>query len=68
MKVRALRGVCIAPGRNLAPGEIAELSDPQFAAWLVHILAAEIVADVPAEPEPAAEPEPETQPAKKRGK
>lgn len=55
---RALRGVCIGPGKNLAPGETAEL-DAATAHFLVSIKAVE---------EFVAAPEPETVAPAKAGK
>lgn len=44
MKVRALRGVCIGPGRHLLPGECADL-DAATAQYLASIAAVESVVD-----------------------
>ena len=64
MSFRALRGVCIGPGRHLAAGDVAEL-DTAASNFLVSIGAVE--AYVP--PPPAADPVPETiKPAKSAGK
>lgn len=49
MRFRALRGVCIGPGRHLAAGEDAEL-DPATSTFLVSIGAVE------AAPPPATKP------------
>lgn len=55
MQVKALRGVCIGPGRHLAPDEIAEI-DEATVTFLTNIGAVEKY----------VEPEPEvTKPAKK---
>lgn len=59
MKVRALRGVCIGPGRHLAVGETEDL-DPATVAFLVSINAVEKVIDAPV----ADEPEVKSVPAK----
>lgn len=76
MKVRALRGVCIGPGRHLTPGETADI-DPATTQFLVSIGAvARVDEPKPAEapavaepaPEPIAEPEPETPAPPKGGK
>jgi len=64
MNVRALRGVCIGPGRHLVAGELADL-DASLATYLQSIGA---VAPAPAEAaEPAPAPAPtETPVARKR--
>lgn len=51
MKVRALRGVCVGPGRDLAPLDEVDV-DAQTAQYLVSIGAVERVE----EPKPAAAP------------
>lgn len=56
MKVRALRGVCIGPGRHLAVGDTEDL-DPATVTFLVSIGAVEPVKD---EPAPIIEPESKT--------
>lgn len=66
MSVRALRGVCIGPGRHLSPGETADL-DAATVQFLVSIGAVEVVKDDPA-PVVEAQPEPKSTPAKKPGK
>ena len=64
MQFRALRGVCIGPGRHLAAGDVAEL-DTATSNFLVSIGA--VVAYQP--PPPAAAPVPEPiKPAKSAGK
>lgn len=60
MKVRALRGVCIGPGRHLAAGETEDL-DPATVTFLVSIGAVEKVT-APANDDP--KPEIESVPAK----
>lgn len=69
MAYRALRGVCIGPGRILAPGETAEL-DVATAQFLTSIGAVERVPDEPAPAvvERAPEPAPEVQMPPKGGK
>jgi hypothetical protein len=62
-QVRALRGVCIAPGRHLTAGERVDLPNDSTLQFLVSITAVEVVKD-----EPAAIQEPDSVPAKKSGK
>ena len=65
MNVRALRGVCIGPGRHLVAGEEAQL-DESLAVYLQSIGA---VAPVPVDPaEPAPVSTQQTAPARKRTK
>lgn len=52
MNVRAIRGVCIGPGRHLAAGEVADL-EASLAKWLQNIGA--VVPDPSAAAEPAHE-------------
>ena len=54
MNVRALRGVCIGPGRHLVAGELADL-DASLATYLQSIGA---VAPAPAEAVELAPPQP----------
>lgn len=61
MKVKALRGVCIGPGRHLAPGDQADL-DPATVQFLENIKAVERVVEKPTEATPAAEPDPSKEP------
>jgi hypothetical protein len=49
MNVRAVRGVCIGPGRHLAAGEVADL-DASLARWLQNIGAVVPVPSAAAEP------------------
>jgi hypothetical protein len=64
MQYRALRGVCIGPGRHLSAGDVAEL-DTATSNFLVSIGAAEAYQPPP----PAAVPASETiKPAKSVGK
>lgn len=65
MQVRALRGVCIGPGRHLLPAETADL-DASTVQFLVSIGAVERVVE-PA-PAPVAELETETATPAKAGK
>jgi hypothetical protein len=60
MRVVALRGVCIGPGKHLAPGEDAEV-DPATASFLKSIAAVE---DFKEPPQPAPESESVSAPAK----
>jgi hypothetical protein len=56
MRVVALRGVCIGPGRHLAAGDDAEV-DPATANFLKSINAVSDFKDPPLlEPEPVSEP------------
>jgi hypothetical protein len=48
VKVRALRGVCLGPGRDIVPPQVAEV-DPATAKFLIGIGAVEEVT-APAEP------------------
>jgi hypothetical protein len=52
---RALRGVCIGPGRHLAAGESTSELDKATAQFLVAIKAVEEVKDEPKKDEPAIE-------------
>lgn len=51
MKVRALRGVCVGPARNLVAGEVADI-DASSVQFLANIGAVELVADEPAASDP----------------
>lgn len=62
MLVRALRGVCIGPGRHLLPGDAPAEVDDKTARWLVSIGAVQAVADEPPPQQPNASP---AKPAKK---
>jgi len=53
--VRALRGVCIGVGQNLAAGESAEI-DVRTAQFLAGIGAVEVVPDVEAVPDDQPKP------------
>jgi hypothetical protein len=55
MRVVALRGVCIGPGRHLAVGEDAEV-DPATANFLQSISAVKEFVPPAAVPEPISEP------------
>lgn len=72
MKVRALRGVCIGPGRNLAIGEETEIdkADVQFLVSIgaVEVVTAPVAAAAPSVPTPAAQaPAQAEKPAKPAG-
>jgi hypothetical protein len=56
---RALRGVCISPGKHLVAGEIAPELDRATAQFLVSIKAVEEVKDEPVKSEPPKESVPE---------
>ena len=65
MKCRALRGVCIGPGRNLVPPETADL-DAATGQFLISIKAVEEVKDEPVKIEtPEFKSVPETKTGKK---
>lgn len=68
MQVRALRGVCIGPGRHLLPAETADL-DPATVQFLTSIGAVERLPEPqPAEQAPAATDASETPAPPKGGK
>lgn len=54
MRVKALRGVCVGVGRDLKPGDSADL-DAAMVTFLVGIKAVEIVKDEPKTLEPVQE-------------
>lgn len=60
MRVKALRGVCVGVGRDLKPGDSADL-DTAMVTFLVGIKAVEIVKDEPTQPVHEEEKKPEEQ-------